>query len=547
MTATLVLRANRQIARRRIPTFAGMTNVGEELAQCGIILTMAKILDWARNIFAKCRASNTVSQFFMRLWLFLNHWKWGAGALVIATWLAWIFIYRDALAKWLGFVDVYEGMSPGMNLFASVAGVSALVLWALYRHFDNRKLAREKFNEDQFSKSSELMTKATSSGAPDITARVSGINIKKQLAVENPAGLAERVVVDLITYIKSNAQATATPLLAKGEIPAKPRMLGEDVKVAFAMLHGILADPKIRSVVNEKILDFSHQDFSYLDVGIRHVFLHHYNYWTKTDFRGAGLHGAIFNGYALLDEAKFDKADMLGVIFREGANLMFSTMTEVNLTGAKMNKVKMPGVDLRGAFLNGTQLHGTNLLGAKMQGAELLGAKFDTISNKRTERTILSLARFDGAKLIGVNLCNADMEYVCLYGCSFDADLHGANLSDAKFMGAYMANAKISANELTENVIAEMNGKIIHADAKSLADKVEECPDDFDWHLEKYEDSYALNGVLDNFAQKGGAIKGGLALRKQAWKLRDSDKLSQKWRDLLKEIDPTTGRHKDDK
>ena len=386
------------------------------------------------------------------------------------------------------------------------------------------------------------MAKETKNAKPAIAARVGGIHIMADLAIKQPEEFAERVVKNLIAHIKDNAKITATPLPEKGKPPAKLRKLGGDVKAAFAVLGDLVVNETTTKYIADKFLDFSQHDFSGLD--LRGVNLRYYNYWIETNFRGSNLYMAKFKQDAMLNGADFTGANMQRITFLSGANLQGAIMTEADLFGATMRKIILSHADLRGAILSRANLQGTNLSGAKMHGADMRRVKLNEIGGSGTAD--LSYARLHGANLADAELQGANMQHAFLWGVDFNAILRDVNLSNAEFVGVDMGYADIYKNELTENVKSAMNGKIIHSGIGDLGFAVDECPEDFDWRLGEYEDSYALNGVLNNFASRDDGISGGVALREQAWKLRHNEKISPKWREWLEKLNTDTWKHPED-
>lgn len=354
-----------------------------------MMLTMAKILDWARNIITKNRALNIVAQFFTRFLASLARWRWGVLALFMVVSVIVAFECRVPIAMKVGYVSGADGMSPGARFFrdfmifcAAIVGI-LMATWRNSALDDQSKaageqaktaaqqfeLAEDRLLGERFTVAAELMAKTDKSGKPVISTRTTGIYIMADLAIKNPAEFTEQVVVGLISYIKDNAQITANPPLRNGRIPAEPRLLGHDVKSAFRALEQILVNPG-KPEISDNVLDFSHQNFSGLNLNSEHVTLIHYKKWTGTDFRGAGLQKAHFADGAILQNAKFQGALLKEAVFGRKANLSGAELN-TDLSGVMLQDVDLSNADLQGARLARTRLEGADLLCAKVRGANL--------------------------------------------------------------------------------------------------------------------------------------------------------------------------------
>ena len=250
---------------------------------------------------------------------------------------------------------------------------------------DNLRLSEKRLFSEQFATAEELMAKENKDGKPAISTRSSGIHMMEKLAKSAPEEFAEQVVKNLIAYIKGHAQLTATPPLKDGETPTIVRMLGEDVKTAFASLHNILSDDAIKAKIDDTILNFSEQDFSWLVLSRAHANLSHYKEW-----RGAKLQSSFLGGVNL-------KGANLLVAQLHSAGLSAADLTEANLTFADMTATDLLGANLHGAKLRGTKLLGAELTQANLSYADMKGA-------------LLRDANMDGANLYKTN--GADLREV---------------------------------------------------------------------------------------------------------------------------------------
>ncbi|MGI9337115.1 MAG: pentapeptide repeat-containing protein [Gammaproteobacteria bacterium] len=487
------------------------------------------------------------------------HWRWGAAvalAVVASTFGA------DFFAKCLGYAEVVaetvkgdDAAKAGLGICAShsaglfrrdflialvaVIGIGA-ALWRAAAFDRQTRVAENRLLRERFAIAAELMAKENNDSKPAITARISGIHIIEKLATNAPKEFAEQVINNLIAYIKEHAQLTAVPLLEKGKTPDGPRMLGEDVKAAFAVLHNILSDERVKAEINgaalNAILDFSYQDFSWLNLSRSHVNLSHYKKWVAANLTSSHLF------YANLKGANFLCANL------KGAYLNHAILSEANLSRSKMAGANLWKSDLRGAKLEDADLSGSDLHRARLQGANLLRATFQDMWENE-DRASLEFAWLDGARLEGVVLRDARMHGAYLRGVVIlDSDSKNTDFRNAVLTKAHFGETCISCKEFSPaglpEVKAAMGGKVWHSGA-GWAQGVKQRPADAEWDLTQYEDGYALAGILENFAKENNSEFNSINLRQQARKLLGNGKLPedtpQKWRKWLAEIDPATG------
>ncbi len=132
---------------------------------------------------------------------------------------------------------------------------------------------------------------------------------------------------------------------------------------------------------------------------------------------------------SLLILAQNDKANLTGV------DLMQQDLTNLDLSGLKMNKGQFLTSDLSGASLAGSNLNHANFEGARLVDADLSGAD-------------LRHAQLAGVDLQGANLVGADLRHADLD----EADLRGANLQQAKFESATMRSADLEGADLRDAI-----------------------------------------------------------------------------------------------
>jgi uncharacterized protein YjbI with pentapeptide repeats len=129
-----------------------------------------------------------------------------------------------------------------------------------------------------------------------------------------------------------------------------------------------------------------------------------------------------------------------------GANLLGTTLNEVDLTEANLERV-----NLRGADWNDVDLSGANLAGANLAGADFSGSLLSDVNltGASLQRCSLALANLSGANLTGANLTEANLSNANLSDANLtDANLTGADLQDAglvrtKLMGVTLDNANV--------------------------------------------------------------------------------------------------------
>lgn len=545
---------------------------------------MAKFRVWARDKLAKVRAWfrnqwNSVAQSFTRLWSFLlARWQWGAVSVAV---LGGVLIYGGILplptishiAQMLGYAatvvetaeengvmvtvrTTFTSSPEGRFLREAIIALAALVALFIaglrsYAFFRQTETAESRLLNERFALAADLMTKETAGRKPKpaIAARINGIHIMEALAMQNPKEFSEKVVINLISYAKDHAQKTAKPSLRDD----KTRLLGEDVKSAFTALHTILNN-KETPAMSDDILDFSHQNFSRLILDESQVNLSVYKKWAKVNFQGSDLRCATFHKESNLWGANFIQANLRGAIL-SGARLDDAVMTEVCLVNAEMREASLGGADLRWADLSGACLQNANLTAARMQGSDLSLAVF---CGEGEEADIsLMWAHLEGARIDkSVNLRGVRAAFTHFGGAILHADLRGATLSQASFDGTDMCKAQLDG-DLSEEIKSRMDGKIWH-DNVAWAKGIKERPQGEKWNLAKYDDGYALAGVVRNFAEvsthlsrwMGDVGEDAKNIRLEALKLWSDGNLPpdtpDKWCEWISKVTPEGG-HPDDK
>ncbi len=236
----------------------------------------------------------------------------------------------------------------------------------------NNKAESDRHLDQRFIAASELMAKETKDGAPVIAACVNGILIMQELADSDPGRFGATVIRNMVAYITDNKRKTAI----KEEKADKYRFLGNDVKAAFLAIDQLLGKHgKELLGVSDEDLDFSHREFSGLDLsggqvrGLRHFM------WKYVKFEHAYLDGADFRG-ANLEGAQFVGASLIGVNFRGAC-----------LNGVKLWKTQLHGVNFSWADLRYAQLSDIpyGRPSAIYGGTDFSDAEFDSLPASMTD------------------------------------------------------------------------------------------------------------------------------------------------------------------
>ena len=270
----------------------------------------------------------------------------GAGMFFAASIV--ILLFCHLTAEWVGYEKLKGGgnaaLSPGVRFFrdlmVALAAVIGITIAARRTSALDRqsKTSEKRLLNERFATAAELMAKEIA-GQPAIAARVSGIHIMEALAHTNPEYFLRQTLKNMVAYIKDNAQITAKPTKEKGEpLPDEARILGEDVKTAFAVIDGLFAKREsggISGMLSPDILDFSNADFSHLNLNKQQVpEVRWFKKWREADLSGADLH-----------RAELKHADFTGAIMH-GADL-----SRAELGGANLCYAQLQGASLFHAYL----------------------------------------------------------------------------------------------------------------------------------------------------------------------------------------------------
>ena len=433
-----------------------------------------------------------------------SHKKWVVGVIIalflVVVLLAVVFYYRWFFAVMAGYGVGYD-IVPVMSFYydflqvvgaviVAAVGVAATIVRAI-GYYNRVKTERDKFqhqadvdakqfnqaenriHREQLIKATELMEKEVA-GKPAIVARISGINIMDEVANAAPDVFLTQTVKTMVAYIKDNAQTTAKPAQEKGgPLPYEARILGEDVKAAFAVIDGLFAKREsggISGMLSPDILDFSNADFSHLSLNKQQVpEVRWFKKWREADLSGADLH-----------QAELKHADFTGAI-------------------------------MHGADLSRAELGGANLCYAQLQGASLSHAYLQVpppvLHNPDLES---SEADFSWANL---SYARVDFKHW-----------------NAEFRATDFSNAIVKKGPSSPYGV---NGKIWHSEQEEFANIKQQDSDNWSLGLCMVTSTSALVGAFRNFSQRNDAP--GQSFRKDGLKRlpRIPSDFPKRWREWL--------------
>ncbi|ABW15603.1 pentapeptide repeat protein [Parafrankia sp. EAN1pec] len=148
------------------------------------------------------------------------------------------------------------------------------------------------------------------------------------------------------------------------------------------------------------------------------------------------------------------RSDLTGATLTGPASLAHLTLTNANLTGARLDGADLAGVRLDGASLTGAVLLGATLTLASLDGSDLTDAGLDgaSLTHAHLNRADLTGATLNGADLTWAQLNGADLTRAQLnVDVSLThASLRGATLTGAELSGASLTSATLDGTDLTD-------------------------------------------------------------------------------------------------
>ena len=369
---------------------------------------------------------------------------------------------------------------------------------------------------NQYTQAMTGLARVDNSGNPLKEERIGNLYTIESLAHDDPEGYGVRVMKGIVAYICDNAQKT------EGDMPEetgnadtdeqRARPLGEDVKVAFAVLKKLYdqhartpekrkkmglvrffddGEPSARQTFEPKKpvrddLDFSRADFHELD--FRSIDWIDRPCCDRANFQKANLWGAKLAG-AHLEEALLQKVYAYGIVLYE-ANLRDAQLYKAKLKRADLRKAKLESAKLDEAELERAKLDEANLTFACLYAANLDYAQLNEVI---LEHSPLCAASIYGAELYGANLAKA-----WLHGVNLQMSrLVGADLSGAKLQGANLCNAMLQGADL-ENAQLDY-GFWEHTNTRVQDDNVR----NLESLLEGKVGNYAKVRIVNRFNAKG--------------------------------------------
>lgn len=173
------------------------------------------------------------------------------------------------------------------------------------------------------------------------------------------------------------------------------------------------------------------------------------------DFKGANLRWARLNNADLRD------ANLRNAIL-DSAWLIDANLERADLRGASLASTQMRGANLQYANLSGARIV-ANLQRADLRGADLSNANMSADMKNQSMglmRTVLRMAKLDGANLRNVDAMRLNAEYASLRGAFLDgANFRGAELTGADFTEASVTGLDLSGSDVSGAVLVQLIGK----------------------------------------------------------------------------------------
>ena len=134
--------------------------------------------------------------------------------------------------------------------------------------------------------------------------------------------------------------------------------------------------------------------------------------------------------------------------FLQGAHLIGTQDSVIDLSNADLSKDDLSGADLSGADLSGATLSGAILSGANLYGANLIDADLidADLSNANLSDAVLTGAFLGSAIMNHATLTDANLSGALMTG----AHLNDAHLSRADLNGAELANTDLSGTDVSD-------------------------------------------------------------------------------------------------
>jgi len=160
----------------------------------------------------------------------------------------------------------------------------------------------------------------------------------------------------------------------------------------------------------------------------------------NTDLRGANLQNATLDSAWLID-ANLEHADL------RGASMASTQMRRANLQNANLSGARIVA-DLQRADLRGANLSNANM------GADMKNQSMGLM------RTVVRLAKLDGADLRNANAMRMDASFASMKGALLDgANFHGVDLTGADLTRASVAGTDLSGSDVSGAYLLQLIGR----------------------------------------------------------------------------------------
>lgn len=176
---------------------------------------------------------------------------------------------------------------------------------------------------------------------------------------------------------------------------------------------------------------------------------------SNVDFRGANLR------WARMNKTDLRGANMSNVVL-DSAWLMDANLERADLSGASLASTQMHRANLRNANLSRTRIV-ANLERADLRGADLRYADMGADMKNQSMglmRTVVRMAKLDGADMRNANALRMDAEFASLRGALLDdANFHGVELTGADLSEASVAGLDVSGSDVNGAYLLQLVGK----------------------------------------------------------------------------------------
>jgi uncharacterized protein YjbI with pentapeptide repeats len=176
---------------------------------------------------------------------------------------------------------------------------------------------------------------------------------------------------------------------------------------------------------------------------------------SEVDFRGANLR------WAKMNNADLSGANLSNAIL-DSAWLIDANLEGANLRGASLASTQMRRANLQNANLSGARIV-ADLQRADLRGADLSGANMAADMKNQSMglmRTVVRMAKLDGADLRRTNAMRMDAEFASMRGAKLDdANFQGVELIGADLTEASVSGLDLSGSDVNGAYLVKLIGK----------------------------------------------------------------------------------------